>query len=59
MAGWGAKMFWTGSFMRPPNRKWIDDFPYIWTGDGWLYVAAVIDLFMAGCRLVDEHINDS
>ena len=28
-----------------PNRKWIADFTYIWTVEGWLYVAAVIDLF--------------
>jgi len=28
-----------------PNSKWIADFTYIWTGEGWLYVAAVIDLF--------------
>jgi putative transposase len=28
-----------------PNRKWIADFTYVWTGEGWLYVAAVIDLF--------------
>jgi putative transposase len=28
-----------------PNRKWIADFTYIWTKEGWLYVAAVIDLF--------------
>ena len=28
-----------------PNRKWIADFTYIWTTEGWLYVAAVIDLF--------------
>jgi len=28
-----------------PNRKWIADFTYIWTSEGWLYVAAVIDLF--------------
>jgi putative transposase len=27
------------------NQKWIADFTYIWTGEGWLYVAAVIDLF--------------
>ena len=27
------------------NRKWIADFTYVWTGEGWLYVAAVIDLF--------------
>ncbi|MDH2311247.1 IS3 family transposase [Methylobacterium brachiatum] len=28
-----------------PNRKWIADVTYIWTAEGWLYVAAVIDLF--------------
>jgi putative transposase len=28
-----------------PNRKWIADFTYLWTDEGWLYVAAVIDLF--------------
>jgi len=34
------------SFDAPaPNRKWIADFTYIWTAEGWLYVAAVLDLF--------------
>jgi putative transposase len=28
-----------------PNRKWVADFTYIWTSEGWLYVAAVVDLF--------------
>jgi putative transposase len=28
-----------------PNRKWVADCTYIWTAEGWLYVAAVIDLF--------------
>jgi putative transposase len=28
-----------------PNRKWIADFTYVWTAEGWLFVAAVIDLF--------------
>ena len=27
------------------NRKWIADFTYVWTAEGWLYVAVVIDLF--------------
>ena len=26
-----------------PNKKWVADFTYIWTAEGWLYVAAVID----------------
>src|SRR5713101_7344318 len=34
------------TFVAPaPNRKWIADFTYVWTAEGWLYVAAVIDLF--------------
>ena len=28
-----------------PNRSWAADFTYIWTAEGWLYVAAVLDLF--------------
>src|SRR6516164_7378210 len=28
-----------------PNLRWIADFTYVWTAEGWLYVAAVIDLF--------------
>lgn len=27
------------------NQKWVADFTYIWTAEGWLYVAAVVDLF--------------
>ena len=28
-----------------PNRKWVADFTYIWTAEGWLYVAVVLDLY--------------
>lgn len=28
-----------------PNRSWAADFTYIWTVEGWLYVAVVLDLF--------------
>ena len=28
-----------------PNRKWAADFTYLWTAQGWLYVAVVIDLY--------------
>ena len=28
-----------------PNRKWVADITYIWTEEGWLYLAAVLDLF--------------
>jgi len=27
-----------------PNRAWVQDITYIWTGEGWLYLASVIDL---------------
>ena len=28
-----------------PNQKWVADFTYIWTSEGWLFLAAVLDLF--------------
>jgi len=28
-----------------PNQRWVADFTYVWTLEGWLYVAAVLDLF--------------
>ena len=28
-----------------PNLKWAADFSYLWTHEGWLFVAVVIDLF--------------
>lgn len=28
-----------------PNKKWIGDISYIWTNEGWLYLAVVIDLY--------------
>lgn len=28
-----------------PNRAWVTDITYIWTWEGWLYLAVVIDLF--------------
>lgn len=36
-----------------PNQKWITDFTYIWTAEGWLYVPAVIELFSR--RVVGTH----
>lgn len=28
-----------------PNAKWTADITYIWTSEGWLYLAVVLDLF--------------
>lgn len=28
-----------------PNQKWVYDITYPWTGEGWLYLAVVLDLF--------------
>jgi putative transposase len=28
-----------------PNRVWVTDITYIWTREGWLYLAAILDLF--------------
>lgn len=28
-----------------PNRIWVSDVTYIWTREGWLYLATVLDLF--------------
>jgi len=28
-----------------PNKVWVTDITYIWTWEGWVYLATVIDLF--------------
>jgi putative transposase len=28
-----------------PNRAWVTDITYVATGEGWLYLAAILDLF--------------
>jgi putative transposase len=28
-----------------PNKKWAADFTYLWTAEGWLFVAVVLDLY--------------
>jgi len=44
-----------------PDRKWISDITYINTAEGWLYLAAVLDLFsrrVVGWAM-DEHMEAS
>ena len=28
-----------------PNSKWVSDTTYVWTAEGWLYVAVILDVF--------------
>lgn len=28
-----------------PNRRWVTDVTFVWTHQGWLYLAAILDLF--------------
>ena len=28
-----------------PNHKWVGDITYLWTDEGWLYLAVVVDLY--------------
>ncbi|NVN38520.1 IS3 family transposase [Komagataeibacter swingsii] len=39
-----------------PNRKWAGDISYIWTAEGWLYLAVVIDLFSR--RVIGWAVSD-
>jgi putative transposase len=38
-----------------PNEKWVSDITYIWTDEGWLYLAAIVDLFTR--RVVGWHVS--
>lgn len=32
-------------YANKPNEKWVSDITYIWTDEGWLYLATVMDLY--------------
>jgi putative transposase len=39
-----------------PNQKWCADISYLWTREGWLYLAVVLDLFAR--RVVGWAVSD-
>jgi putative transposase len=44
-----------------PNRRWVADISYVWTLEGWLYVAVVLDLFsrrIVGLAMEDRMTDD-
>ena len=45
-----------------PNRTWVTDITFVWTQEGWLYLAVILDLFSrrvvgwATSANVDRHL---
>jgi len=45
-----------------PNQSWVTDITFLWTQEGWLYLAVILDLFSrrvvgwATSRNVDRHL---
>lgn len=39
-----------------PNQKWAGDIIYIWTSEGWLYLAVILDLHSR--RVVGWAVSD-
>lgn len=42
---------------RAPNEVWVSDITYVWTGEGWSYLATVIDLYSR--RVVGWALDDN
>jgi len=44
-----------------PNQVWTTDLSYIWTNEGWVYLAVVLDLFSRQVIgwAIDEHMKTS
>jgi transposase InsO family protein len=47
--------------VKKPNAVWVSDITYVWTLEGWLYVATVLDLFSRGIvgLAMDKTIADT
>ena len=42
-----------------PNERWSTDITYVWTWEGWLYLAVVLDLFSRRVvgRAIQPHLR--
>jgi len=47
--------------VKQPNSVWVSDITYIWTLEGWLYLAMILDLFSRGIvgMAMDKTIADT
>ena len=53
----GAANWLDGDFAADaPNRKWAGDITYLWTSEGWLYLAVILDLHSR--RVVGWAVSD-
>ena len=44
-----------------PNQRWAADITYLWTNEGWLYLAVVLDLYsrmIVGWSLKERRTRD-
>jgi transposase InsO family protein len=39
-----------------PNQKWAGDITYVWTREGWVYLAVILDLH--SCRVIGCAISN-
>jgi transposase InsO family protein len=39
-----------------PNTAWVSDLTYLWTGEGWLYLVVILDLFSR--RVIGWAVDD-
>ena len=49
-----------------PNQKWVSDLTYVWTDEGWLYLAVILDLYSRaiigwsmGKRMTQQLMSDA
>jgi hypothetical protein len=42
-----------------PQHVWAGDITYVWTAEGWLYVAVLLDVYSRKSRLEQRYIDDA